>query len=42
MVWLGGGGRVRERTVADPKEVGKVTTPPPFPFDIKKNTRKKE
>ena len=31
MVWRGGD---RERTVADPKEVGELL--PPFPFDIEK------
>ena len=34
-------GRGRERTVANPKEFGKVITDPPFPCDIKKIERKK-
>ena len=43
MVCVWGGGEIeRERTLADPKEVGReITTPPPFPFDAKKIKEKK-
>ena len=35
--WGGVAGvRDRERTLADPKEVGKVTTPPNFPLMLEK------